>query len=206
MTTSIRLAQPSDASAIRAIYAPSVQNTVISFELELPTLAEMERRIASTLQRAPWLVYADGGDLWGYAYASRHHERAAYQWSVDAAIYVREDRLRRGVGRALYTSLFALLRLQGFYAVHAGITLPNPGSVGLHQSFGFRPIGVYPAVGHKHGAWHDVGWWQLPLRERAGIAAPPVPLAEARTLPGWEAALGAGALASQSAKGSPHGD
>lgn len=192
MTTTIRLAQSTDAAAIRAIYAPSVENTATSFELELPPLDELERRIAATLRHAPWLVYAEGGDISGYAYASKHRERAAYQWSVDAAVYVRGDHLRRGVGRALYSSRFALLRLQGFYAVHAGITLPNPGSVGLHESFGFRPIGVYPAVGYKHGAWRDVGSWQLALRERAGAPAPPLSLAEALSLPGWEAAMAAG--------------
>ena len=72
---------------------------------------------------------------------SRHHERAAYQWSVDVAVYIHAAHHRRGVGRALYRELFALLRLQGFYVAHAGITLPNAASVGLHESLGFRPVG-----------------------------------------------------------------
>jgi L-amino acid N-acyltransferase YncA len=68
------------------------------------------------------------------------------------------------VGHRLYSVLFELLRAQGFYAAHAGIALPNPASVGLHESLGFRPVGVYRAVGYKNGAWHDVGWWQLELQ------------------------------------------
>jgi phosphinothricin acetyltransferase len=149
----------------------------------------MSRRIASVLAFAPWLVCEIGGRVRGYAYASRHRERAAYQWSVDAGIYVHEDERRRGIGRLLYGSLFALLRLQGFVAAHAGITLPNAASVGLHEALGFRRIGVYPAVGYKLGAWHDVGWWQLRLVETPGQPSPPLSPAAARSLPGWDEAL-----------------
>ena len=117
----------------------------------------------------------------------------SYQWSVDVSVYVDEGHRHRGIGRALYTSLFALLRLQGFHAAHAGITLPNAGSVALHESLGFRRIGVYPGVGYKLGAWHDVGWWQLSLRERAASPGPPRALSEAQRDPAWSTALAAGA-------------
>src|SRR5205823_15134762 len=87
-----------------------------------PGPAEMERRISATLEIAPWLVYEDrAGRIAGYAYGSRHRERAAYQWSVDVSVYVDEAARRQGIGRALYTTLFPLLRLQGFYAAHAGV-------------------------------------------------------------------------------------
>jgi phosphinothricin acetyltransferase len=153
----------------------------------------MARRLEAVLAVAPWLVWDQPGEgVLGYAYASRHRERAAYQWSVDVAVYVRADHHRRGLGRALYQRLFALLRLQGFCAAHAGITLPNPASVGLHEALGFRPVGVYRSVGFKRGAWHDVGWWQLALRERTGTPDPPRSLADARRDPEWETALGAG--------------
>ena len=85
--------------------------------------------------------------------------------------------------------LFELLRLQGFCVAHAGITLPNAGSVGLHEAVGFRPVGVYPAVGWKLGAWRDVGWWQLPLRELPHAPAPPLSLRQAQALDAWPAAL-----------------
>jgi phosphinothricin acetyltransferase len=80
------------------------------------------------------------------------------------------------VGRALYTALFALLRAQGYRAVHGGVTLPNAASVGLHEAMGFQPVGVYRAVGFKLGAWHDVGWWQLALRDPEPAPAEPTPL------------------------------
>jgi len=188
----IRLADVGDARAIAEIYAPYVTEAATSFEASPPDDAEMARRLASTLAYAPWLVCVIDGEVAGYAYASRHHERAAYRWAVDASVYLGARHHRRGIGRGLYTSLFALLRLQGFYSAYAGIALPNPASVGLHEAFGFQPVGVYTAVGFKHGRWHDVGWWQLPLRERTGEPAPPLSIAEARAVDGWDAAIACG--------------
>ncbi len=186
----IRMARTTDGAQVAAIYRPSVTDAATSFEIEPPDGAEMARRIESVLAVAPWLVCAGPhGDLVGYAYAARHRERAAYQWSVDVTVYIRSDHHRRGVGRALYGVLLDLLRLQGFYVAHAGITLPNAGSVGLHEALGFRPVGVYPAVGWKHGAWRDVGWWQLPLRERPAAPASPLPLRQAQALDAWPAGL-----------------
>jgi phosphinothricin acetyltransferase len=175
MAPVIRLATEQDAAQIQAIYASIVRETAISFEFDPPTVEEMRQRIRKTLERLPWLVYEDRGAILGYVYASPHRERAAYQWSVDVSVYVRADARRSGVGRALYTSLFRLLALQGYYNAYAGISLPNPASVSLHESLGFRPVGVFQAVGYKFGKWHDVGWWQLALQDRPASPKPPVP-------------------------------
>jgi L-amino acid N-acyltransferase YncA len=170
----IRTATPEDAAAIAAIYAPIVTATTISFELEPPTVDEMRSRIVATLERLPWLVGLDAdGAVQGYVHASRHRDRAAYQWSVDVTAYVREDTRRQGVGKQLYGRLFDELAALGYFQAFAGIALPNAASVALHESVGFRPLGVYRDVGFKHGAWRDVGWWQKTLRER--VAEPAVP-------------------------------
>jgi len=195
-TGNIRLARHTDAARLAAIYAPYVEGTVISFETTPPEPAEMAARLAAVEPYGPWLVYEVGSAVVGYAYLSRHKERAAYQWSADCAVYLDAAWHRRGIGRALYTALFALGRLQGFHAVHAGVTLPNAASVGLHESFGFQPVARYPKVGHKFGAWHDVGWWQLELRARTG--PPPAPIVspeKARAEHGraWDAAFEQGA-------------
>ena len=126
----------------------------------------MRGRLAKVLEPYPWLVCEDGGEVLGYVYATQHRERAAYRWSVDTSVYVRQGRQRRGVGRALYTSLLAVLPLQGYVNAYAGATLPNPASVGLHEAMGFQPVGVYRQVGFKYGAWHDVAWFQRPLQPR----------------------------------------
>jgi phosphinothricin acetyltransferase len=191
MTVNVRLARAADAARIAEIYAPSITLGATSFELEPPAATVMAERIAQVLAFAPWLVGLDGDDrVIGYAYASPHHERAAYRWSVNVAIYIDAAHHRRGVGRRLYESLFALLRVQGFYLAHAGITLPNASSVGLHEALGFRPVGIYRNVGWKLGAWRDVGWWQLELQERPAIPNAPLSPDEASELPAWRAALG----------------
>ena len=174
----IRAATLDDADAIAAIYAPIVRSTAISFELEPPSVSEMRARIAATLQTLPWLVSVDATEaVEGYAYASRHRERAAYQWSVDTSAYVRADRRGHGVGQALYGALLSELGELGYCQAFAGIALPNAASIGLHESVGFEAIGVYRSVGFKLGAWHDVGWWQRRLREPA-LPEPPRPHAD----------------------------
>ena len=147
----IRTATPDDAEAIAAIYGPVVANTTISFELEPPSVAEMRSRIEATLQRLPWLVSLDAaGVVNGYVYASKHRERAAYRWSVDTTAYVREDSRGQGFGRRLYQELFDQLVKLGYFQAFAGIALPNPASIGLHEAVGFAPLGVYRNVGYKH--------------------------------------------------------
>jgi L-amino acid N-acyltransferase YncA len=188
----IRLATEHDAEQIAAIYAPNVTDTIISFELEPPSADEMRRRIEVTLERYPWLVCERQGRVLGYAYAGAHGSRAAYQWSVDVSVYVHKDARRAGVGRALYASLVAALEVQGFYNAYAGATLPNPASVGLHEAVGFRPVGVYCGVGYKLGAWRDVVWWHLPLRERVAEPDPPADLPSVLGSEEWDAALAKG--------------
>lgn len=194
MTPIIRLARVEDAADIVVIYDPIVRHTAISFELEPPTVPLMQQRIVATLTQFPWLVYQRQGKVMGYVYASQHRSRAAYQWSVDVSVYIHPASRRTGVGRALYTALFRLLTLQGFYNAYAGITLPNAASVSLHEALGFEPVGAYRKVGYKLGAWHDVGWWQLRLRTDAAPVAP-IPLASLQqdTTP-WQAALAAGTV------------
>ena len=160
MRVGVRSADPGrDGAACAAIYAPHVTDGVTSFEEvapDAPAMAERIRRIQAT---HPWLVdEGEDGRVTGFAYGSAHSPRASYRWSADVAVYVHPDHHRRGVGRRLYEELFARLRRQGFRVLCAGIALPNPGSVGLHEAMGFTPVGVYRRVGWKHGAWRDVGW------------------------------------------------
>ncbi len=188
----IRIARLEDDVAIRAIYAPVVEATPISFEIDPPSPATIRQRIGDTLATHPWLVYEHQESVCGYAYASRHGDRAAYQWSADVSVYVHPRWRRYGVGRTLYSSLLAVLRLQGFFNAYAGITLPNPASVGLHEALGFQLLGVYREVGFKLGAWHDVGWWHLGLRPKEPEPALPVPFSHILDLDELPAALEVG--------------
>jgi phosphinothricin acetyltransferase len=189
----LRVAVPEDGAEVAAIYDPIVRDTAISFEVDPPGGAEMHRRIVATLDTHPWLVCADGAHVRGYAYASRHRERAAYRWSADVTVYIHEDSRGRGVGRALYTALLALLVRQGFRQAYGGITLPNAGSVALHESQGFRRIGVFEDVGWKLGAWHPVGWWGRELGPATAAPPEPLPFAKLRHDPALADALARGA-------------
>ncbi len=170
----IRNATAADAAAIHAIYGPTVRDTVISFETDTPSVQEMAARIHQVQQTFPWLVGVDEqGQVLGYVYASKFRERAAYQWTVEVTAYVHENARGQGVARRLYGALFEQLVALGYFQAIATITLPNPASVALHESLGFAPAGLFHAVGHKLGAWRDVGYWQRTL-QRPG-AAPGLP-------------------------------
>ncbi len=175
MELRIRSAERGDAAAILAIYAPSILEAATSFEIEVPSVAEMEKRIEDLKARHLWLVLEKDGEILGYTYASPHRARRAYQWSVEVSVYVHAAARKRGVGRALYSSLFEVLKRQGYVNTYAGITLPNASSVRLHQAMGFVQIGVFPRIGFKFGKWHDVSWSYLRLTEISEPVPEPLP-------------------------------
>ena len=187
----IRLADPDDGSSCAAIYRPAVTERATSFELEAPDGEEMSRRIASCLQRFPWLVAEEDHRVIGYAYASPHRTRSAYQWSAEVSAYVDENSHRRGVGRALYEALIRVLVLQGYRNAYAGVTLPNAASEGFHRGLGFTSVGVFRRIGFKLGQWHDVLWLERPLvPDDQTPPVPPIPLGILSESPLLGAAIG----------------
>jgi L-amino acid N-acyltransferase YncA len=192
MASRIRNVELADAPAIARIYAPYVTDRATSFEMTPPDAAEMEQRIRGTIDHYPWLVFESEGEVLGYAYAGTHNPRQAYQWSVNVSVYLDARVHRRGVGRALYTALFDLLRRQRFVNAYAGITLPNAASVGLHEALGFVTVAVYPRIGFKFGKWHDTTWLHLRLiEEDTPPAGDPLPAPELWRDPSVEPMLAA---------------
>ena len=172
------------------IYRPAVTERATSFEIDPPDANAMATRIESCLARFPWLVAEDEGRVIGYAYASPHRSRSAYQWSVEVSAYVSDRAQRRGVARALYEALFRVLALQGFWNAYAGITLPNEASDGFHRALGFAPVGVFRGIGYKLGRWHDVLWLERALAPLADAApAPTIDLALLAHSPLLDAAI-----------------
>lgn len=180
MPISLRFATLHDAPAVAAIYGPHVAHEATSFEQVPPDGAEMANRITHLLETYPWLVAEDAGQVIGYSYASPHRSRAGYRWCVEVSVYVDPSRHRGRVGRALYTALFEVLALQGFVNAYAGITLPNPASVGFHEAMGFRLVGTYRRIGYKLGRWHDVAWYDRALTPHPDHPPEPRPLPELR--------------------------
>lgn len=192
MSSIIRFTEPRDVAAIQAIYAPYCESTTISFEAAAPTMEQMADRIAKIFPQYPWLVCEVDCEIAGYVYASQHRERAAYRWTADATVYIAQRFHRRGIGRALYTSLLAMLREQGYFKAYAGITLPNSASVGIHEAAGFTPVAVYVGEGYKFGKWRDVGWWQLDLQPQISDPPEPKPITAIRDSPAIATAISAG--------------
>lgn len=176
----IRIARAEDGAEIARLYAPIVRDTFISFEETPPGADEMAQRIEATVRTHPWLVAESDAGIRAYAYATTHRTRAAYRWSCDVSVYVAEAARRQGLACVLYGQLFATLTKQGFGSVFAGIALPNAASVALHEQMGFSPVGVYPRVGFKQGAWRDVGWWGRALQALPDQPSPPLAFGQNR--------------------------
>lgn len=161
----VRDATEADASILLGIYAPHVLDTAVSFETEVPRVDEFAARIARYVAGWSWLVAEVDGQVAGYAYGSPHRERAAYRYLTETTVYVSPQFQRNGIGRQLYPLLFDRLAARGYCNAIAGVTLPNPGSVRLHEAMGFERVGVIHHAGWKFDAWHDVAWFQRRLRE-----------------------------------------
>jgi phosphinothricin acetyltransferase len=171
----IRHADPDDAAGCLHVYRPFADDTAVSFEHEAPSLEEFQQRITRISRTHGFLVADDDGRIAGFAYAGVHRERVAYRWTCEVSVYLGEAFRGRGLGRALYEALFALLERQGYRMMLAGISVPNPASVALHRSLGFDEIGVYRRIGWKAGDWRDVMWLARQLGPETHETAPPPP-------------------------------
>ena len=165
MPETVRSAVPEDAGAVAAIYSHYAVNTIITFEEEAVPEEAMRARMLEITRSYPWLVAEDGAGVAGYAYAYPWKARAAYRHTVESGIYLRPDALGRGWGTRLYGELLHRLEDGGVHAVIAGIAMPNPASIALHEKMGFVPCGRFPQVGFKLGRWIDVGYWGRILGE-----------------------------------------
>lgn len=171
----LKFASPAMAPALLAIYGQYI-DTPATFEYQLPSEAEFAARIQQILKTYPYLVCEIDGKTVGYAYAHRYKERAAYQWGVELSVYLHEAYTGRKIGSALYHCLFDILRLQGVQTIYSGVTSPNPKSVALHESCGFRLIGTYRNSGFKGGKWHDVLLFEKPLSSYSTAPRPVTPI------------------------------
>lgn len=153
-----------DAAALATIYNPYVAETIVTFEEEPVAVADMASRIEeSRSSELPWLVAECGGQVVGYAHASKWKGRCAYRYAVEISAYVGGSHHGIGLGTKLYTELFRILREQGIHTVIGGIALPNPASVALHEKFGLVKVAHFHEVGFKFGQWVNVGYWQRTL-------------------------------------------
>jgi L-amino acid N-acyltransferase YncA len=171
----VRIASPSDAQQLLDIYAPYIYTTAFTFETIAPELNVFAERITKGLIKFPWIVYEIEGSIAGYAYASAHREREAYQWSCETSIYISKAYQGKGIGRVLYKLLLSFLQQQGLVNVYAGISLPNEPSIALHEKMGYKHFATYDNIGFKFGKWQSVGWWCVQVNEHKNNPAVPIP-------------------------------
>lgn len=159
-SVNIRKAEKQDAQALLDIYAPYVTQTAVTFEYEVPTLAEFSRRMEEIQTKFPYLVAQRGEAFLGYAYASPFKTRPAYGWAVELTVYVRQDCRGKGVGKALYLALEAYLKRQKVQNLNACIAYPNPDSVAFHERLGYKTVAHFTKCGYKLGRWYDIIWME----------------------------------------------
>ena len=161
----IRLVKASDVKEILKIYTPYIKDTAISFETEIPTINEFTNRIEIISKQYPFLVYEIDNRIIGYAYASKHRERAAYLYNVDVSIYFLPEYHGTGKAYSLYDCLFKILIKLEYRNAYAAYSEPNKKSSKFHQKFNFKHIGTHHKTGYKFGKWHDVTWLEKTLNE-----------------------------------------
>ena len=152
----IRIATLADAEQALEVYRPYVEHTAISFEWQAPSLEEFRGRMKRTLEKYPYLVAAQGSEILGYAYLSPFVGRAAYLWSAETTIYLREDLKKQGLGKQLYQALEDIAKKQNLTNLYACIGWPdqedeylNRNSVQFHRHMGYRLVESVNVVGRS---------------------------------------------------------
>jgi phosphinothricin acetyltransferase len=157
----IRLMQSEDCEPIAAVLNQAIENGVAHFGTEPIYEEDVRAEWLATSEKYPWIVATEGnGSFLGFAKASAWKSRKAYTWTVESGVYIVDDAQGKGVGKALYTELFAILAAQGYRVVVAGVSVPNVGSERLHESMGFEIIGDIAPAGYKLGKWVPVRLYQ----------------------------------------------
>lgn len=174
--------QEADCDAVGDLLNQAIEHGVAHFGTERTSAQLVRDDWRGTRERYPWLIAQDDGHAFlGFAKAGVWKTRAAYNWTVEAGVYVCDHAQGKGVGRALYRRLFEILRAQGFRVVLAGVSVPNAASERLHESMGFARVGDIAPAGHKHGRWVSVRLYQL-LLAPCDDRAPKQPVGVARAM------------------------
>ena len=161
MHANVRPAGSDDLEAVAAIYAHAVRTSVATFDLDEPPLEYWSSKLDGPDHLL--VVKEPLAGVVGVAYSSPFRPRPAYAHTRETSVYVAPDAVGRGLGTALYGSLLDLLRADGVHLAVAVVALPNPGSVALHQRFGYELVGTLREVGRKFDRWVDTSWYQLLL-------------------------------------------
>ncbi len=163
----VRSATTEDARRLLQIYAYYVENTAVSFEYEVPSEEEFQKRVSDTLEKYPYLVIEDEGEIKGYCYAGVFKARAAYDRSCEVSIYVDKDSRGRGFGGMLYRALeeeLPKLGITNLYACIADPVVPDEyldrSSELFHGRMGYVKVGEFHGCGMKFGRLYNMIWME----------------------------------------------
>ncbi|MCM1466696.1 MAG: GNAT family N-acetyltransferase [Alistipes sp.] len=181
----IRTASIKDAKELLEIYTPYVEKTAITFEYDVPSLEEFQSRIQNTLKKYPYLLAEQNSEILGYAYTGPFVGRAAYGWSAEVSIYLREDKRKMGIGRRLYTALETVSKAQNILNLNAciGYTeteddhLTND-SFRFHSHMGYTLVGEFHKCGYKFGNWYSMIWMEKIIGEHGSEPLPVIAFPE----------------------------
>ena len=157
----IRAVTIEDAQELVDIYNYYVLNTIVTFDDVPFSVDAFKEKIESIYKAHPFLVFEEDNKILGYAYANKWREKPAYKHTVESTVYLHHEAQGKQIGTKLYTELLSLLKEQNHHVVIGGLTLPNEGSIMLHEKFGFIQVAHFKEVGLKFNKWLDVGFWQL---------------------------------------------
>lgn len=179
----IRTVQEEDALALLEIYRYYVEETAITFDYQLPSLATFKSRIKQIKEHYPYLVIVKEGTIQGYAYANSLIDRQAYDWSCEVTIYLDKSARGMGMGRCLYQALENDLKDMGILNLYACIAYPEENdpylttqSHDFHKHIGYQRVGFFHHCGYKFDTWYHMVWMEKLLGEHrlpAGKILPP---------------------------------
>ena len=181
----VRMATEADAEELLNIYAPYVTDTAITFEYDIPSVAEFSQRIKDTLQMYPYIVALENNCIVGYAYASAFKKRAAYDWAVETTVYLKQDCRGKGLGKMLYLALEEILKRQNIINLNACIAYTSTEdkhldktSAAFHEHLGYAKVAHFTKCGYKFGTWYDMIWMEKMLGEHPASPDPVIPITQ----------------------------
>jgi phosphinothricin acetyltransferase len=189
---SIRMATEADAKEILKIYIPYITDTAITFEYDIPSVAEFSQRIRDTLRMYPYIVVLEDNCIVGYAYASAFKKRPAYNWAVETSVYLKQDCRGKGLGKKLYLVLEEILKRQNIinlnaciaYTIEKDTHLDNTSAI-FHEYLGYKKVGRFTKCGYKFGTWYDMIWMEKMLGEHPDNPKPVVPVTNLLVIGGY---------------------
>ena len=147
----VRALEPGDWADVRRIYAEGIATGNATFETDVPDRRSLDH---AWLPDHRWVAELDG-QVVGWAAARAVSTRPVYAGVAETSLYVGDGHRGRGVGKTLIHRQVTAADTAGLWTLQTAIFPENRASIALHQSAGFRTLGVRERIGRHHGVWRD---------------------------------------------------